>query len=454
MTFVLLQLLFLANLSSLYAVEYKSTSKVHALKVLMVNFDTSGTAVQDSVLAAYSELQAESFNEVQVRTLAEYPTPQSMREAVCTGQYWAAIYPNDGASQRLNAALAGGDAAASYSTTPALSLVINSAKYPAITAGDVVGNMQTLLGVANAAYSAVNPTAVSTLNTSSAAAVSIFRNPFAFATIDIQPTSQGDRVFYNDILIVMPIVQQFLYIMGLNGLSTHFKLYSRLAVVHSLILRTVISTSYTFISSLCQAGLVWAFKESWSVNSNQFALTWMVLWLYAFVNFAVIDTATAFIPISFVAFFFLTWVIQNVGSALNPYELTAGWFRWTYALPGRNAYDLLVEVWSGGCEKVVNRALPVLVVYAAVFVVAANLGMWHRCKLAVEAEREALDEAAVLLDWQFGKQMSASSAGDGGPEDRYDVTEEEMLERQKLNIGAGMGPSFRMPFADEAENLV
>jgi len=82
MTFVLLQLLFLANLSSLYAVEYKSTSKVHALKVLMVNFDTTGTTVQDSVLAAYSELRAESFNEVQVRTLAEYPTQQCERPCV------------------------------------------------------------------------------------------------------------------------------------------------------------------------------------------------------------------------------------------------------------------------------------------------------------------------------------------------------------------------------------
>ena len=80
MMFILLQLLFLSNVASLYGLEYKTESKVQAFHVLNVNFDTTGTLVQDSLLAAYDELRGPSLPTLDVHTTTQYPDPESVPE--------------------------------------------------------------------------------------------------------------------------------------------------------------------------------------------------------------------------------------------------------------------------------------------------------------------------------------------------------------------------------------
>jgi hypothetical protein len=46
-----------------------------------------------------------------------------------------------------------------------------------------------------------------------------FLDPIQATEINLQPTNHGDRVFYNTISMVMPILQQFFFIMALNGIS-------------------------------------------------------------------------------------------------------------------------------------------------------------------------------------------------------------------------------------------
>ena len=261
--FLLLQLLFLGNLSYLYGVVFKSSGRTHNLEVLNINLDTDASLVQGSITAAYSALEGDHFFSLQSRPSTEYSSVSAARQAVCQGHFWAALVVNEGASSRLSAALSGGEAADTYNSSDAVTLVYNSAKYTSASLGSVIGNLQTLLGAANSAYGAVDRTAATTLNTSSTAAVTAFRDPISSTAVDIMPTEQGPRVLYNTVSMVMPIIQQFFFLMALNGLSNTYKLYTSLRMRYALTMRGVLATVYTFISSLCMTGYIWAFREDW-----------------------------------------------------------------------------------------------------------------------------------------------------------------------------------------------
>ncbi|KAJ5653305.1 nitrosoguanidine resistance protein SNG1 [Penicillium lividum] len=130
--------------------------------------------------------------------------------------------------------------------------------------------------------------------------------------------------------------------MALNGISAQFQLFTKLSPMTNGLIRMITSIIYTFIGSLCMAGYIWAYKESWDVNGNQFALTWMITWLFMHINFLIVDSLTAFIPMQFLPFCILTWVILNVASSISPFELSPGFFRWGYALLAHEVYQVLV----------------------------------------------------------------------------------------------------------------
>jgi hypothetical protein len=151
--------------------------------------------------------------------------------------------------------------------------------------------------------------------------------------------------------MILAIIQQFFFLMAINGINNNSGIYGRLKSSRIGVMRMIISIVYTLLSSLTVAGYIWAFRENWGVNGNQFVLTWMAYWLYMHVNFLVLDTVTAFIPASFLSFFVLTWVITNVTSSIYPFELNPGFYRWAYALPALEAYSVLIQIWSGGCNN-------------------------------------------------------------------------------------------------------
>jgi hypothetical protein len=91
---------------------------------------------------------------------------------------------------------------------------------------------------------------------------------------------------------------------------------------------------------------IWVYKESWNVNGEQFALSWMVLWSYMYINFLFMDILTTFVSIQLLPFCILTWVILNVASTINPFELSLCFFRWGNALPSHGTYQVLVQIWS------------------------------------------------------------------------------------------------------------
>ncbi|KAI5274964.1 hypothetical protein E4T47_02041 [Aureobasidium subglaciale] len=389
-SFMLLQILFLVNMSYLFGSLFKSEHRVHNLHILTVDYD--GGVIGKSLQGAIQQLKADTFPTFDIESSAKYPAVEDIVQAVRRGDHWAAVFSHAGASERLAAALEGGDAATIYDPTNTITYVWNQVRYPAVEDATIKSSMSQLVAVARIAYNHINGTgALQALNKNDPAALQAFLNPIQGGDINIMPTTQGTRVLYNTVAIVMPIIMQFFFLMAVNGVSAEFNLYSHLPVLNNGIIRLVLSLSYTFVGSLCWAGYVWAFRENWSVGAGQFFCTWIIVWLFMHINFAVIDVATGFIPMKFLPFFVLTWVILNVTSTIWPFELAPSFYRWGYALPAHEVWQVLIQIWSGGAVDRLYQALPILFTWEIVFLPLAVIALNHRCAVA-EREHKAHEE--------------------------------------------------------------
>jgi hypothetical protein len=375
-SFVFIQLLFLVNMSYLYGTAFNDTHRMKALKILLVDYDDG--VVGQSVKAAYSQLASPSFPTIVEHSSTDYPTANNIREAVCKGHYWGAIYANPNASSRLSAALASPEAAQTYQNSGALTYISNGGKYPAY--GQVISSsLQILVQGTRGAYNAIIGTeAMSTANTTNANIAQVLFDPIAASSIDISPTNQGVRFYYNTVTMVMVILPQFFFVMALNGISVETNIFGSLSLKRNIALRLGVSICFTFIASLCMTGYIWAFREDWGVTSGQFPLTWMALWLAMHLNYFIIDSITAVIPMKFMSFFLLTWVIMNVSSTLSPFELSPGWYRIGYALPAYELYQVLLDIWTHSCNPTLYRSLPVLFSWWLIGIVAFVAAMRRR----------------------------------------------------------------------------
>ncbi|THX05291.1 hypothetical protein D6D13_07201 [Aureobasidium pullulans] len=409
-SFMLLQILFLVNMSYLFGSLFKSEHRVHNLNILAVDYD--GGVIGKSLQGAITQLKADTFPTFDIESSSKYPEVEDIVQAVRRGDHWAAVFTHAGASERLAAALGGGDAAAAYDPTNTITYVWNQVRYPAVEDATIKSSMSQLVAVARIAYNHMNGTgALQALNKNDPAALQAFLNPIQGGDINIMPTTQGTRVLYNTVAMVMPIIMQFFFLMAINGVSAEFNLYSHLPMLNNGIIRLVLSLSYTFVGSLCWAGYIWAFREDWSVGAGQFFCTWVIIWLFMHINFAVIDVATGFIPMKFLPFFVLTWVILNVTSTIWPFELAPGFYRWGYALPAHEVWQVLIQIWSGGAVDRLYQALPILFTWEIVFLPLAVIALNHRCAVA-EREHKAKEEERreLIMAAEKGK---ANEMGEG-----------------------------------------
>lgn len=118
---LLLNILFLANMSYIFGSIFQSPSRAHALNVLLVDYD--GGVVSQSVRAAYSSLKSNTFVTIREQPASDFDDTAAIDDAVCSGDYWAALYVSPNASSNLAQALEGGSAAQNYNASSALGLV-------------------------------------------------------------------------------------------------------------------------------------------------------------------------------------------------------------------------------------------------------------------------------------------------------------------------------------------
>ncbi|KAF2268784.1 hypothetical protein CC78DRAFT_529760 [Lojkania enalia] len=378
---------FLGCLSYLYGTLDGSIGRHDNIKVLAVNYD--GGIVGQAMDAAYQQLRNPAFFTVEYHSPEEFPTEEDMYHSVWEGHYWGAISVTNGASNRLAAAIQGGDAATSYNPDDALHWVWNQQYYTAFVQQIVQSGMQQLVGATRLAYIKINGTqAARSLNETDSAAVQAFMNPISATATNIKVAPFGAVILLNTVSMAIPILQQFFFLLVLNGVAQKHQLYSKMTVRSSLLVRRVAGLLYSFGAALCQTGYFWAFKENWQVNGNQFVLTWMTLWLLMHIHLLILDSISTIAPLPVMPFVILLWVFLNLASSLSPLELQAGFYHWGIALPSHEAYSILVTIWTGGAHNRLYRALPIMFSWWVLANITTSITHWRACHLAYKMEHQ------------------------------------------------------------------
>ncbi|KAI2714352.1 hypothetical protein CBS147354_7521 [Penicillium roqueforti] len=370
---LLLQILFLGLFCYLFGSLFQQSSHIHNINVLFVDYD--GGATSDAARAAFQSLKGPSFPTLVERSASAYPQPGSIEGAVCDIKCWGALYTTANASNALSAALAGGAAASSYDKNNVLTMVWNEARYPTVIDTVLADSMKVLSETARLAYSQTNgKQSLQSVNSSDPAAIAAFYDPWTLADNNIQPTEQGSRVVYNTLVIILIVIQEFFFLGTINGLYVQFKLYTSLSAHRIAIARLVISSIYTLVGSICTAGAIWAFK----------------------------NTFTIWLPPPYVPMALISWVVSNVTSILLPFELAPAFYKLGFALPAHSVFQVLIDIWSSGCNPQLYFALPILFVYEILGITSSSIGVYRRAHYACieqEIEEKACKErvtAAIL----------------------------------------------------------
>ncbi|EKV06498.1 hypothetical protein PDIG_76950 [Penicillium digitatum PHI26] len=379
--FLLLQILFLGLFCWIFGALFHQSGHIHNINVLFVDYD--GGAIGDAARVAFQKLKGPFFPTFIERSASVYPQPGLIESAVCEIKYWGALYITANASNALSAAFTGGSAASSYDKNNVLIMVWNEVRYPTVVDSALADSMKLLSETARVAYSQTNAKeAMKSVNTSDPTALAAFYEPWKLADHNVLPTAQGSRAIYNTLVLILIMNQDFFYLGTVNGLYTQFKLYTSVSPHRILIARQFISLVYALVGAMCTAGAIWAFRSGWNVNSNQFALTWLALWLFAHLNFLVLDVFTIWLPPPYVPMALISWVIVNITSIIIPFELSPAFFKVGFALPAHSIFQVLIDIWSSGCNPQLYFALPVLFVYEMLGITLSSIGVYRRAHYA------------------------------------------------------------------------
>ncbi|KAK8112033.1 uncharacterized protein PG998_008490 [Apiospora kogelbergensis] len=422
--FVLLQLLFLGLFAYCFGSLYQQTEHTHNIHIAFVDYDDNGNgdagAIGSAVRTAYESLKGDSFPTLVDAAPDAFPTPDDLRSAVCSTRYWGGLYVAANASSRLQDALGGGPPAMAYDPSNVLTLIWNEARYSTVADTAVLANVRTLVEAARVAYSRQGGTGRLSRITSPEA-LTVFANPWQLQQDDIQPTSQGSRAIYNTLVIILILIQEFFYLGAINGLYANLKVYQRVHPSRVMVIRFLLSLAYCLVGSLCVTGMIWAFRAGWDVGALQFGQSWMVLWLFAHLNFQVIDVFTIWLPVPYVPMALIAWVIMNVTSILLPFELSAAFYRLGYLFPSHEVYQTLLDIWSRGCNPHIHYALPILFAWWVVGCALSALGVFrrsHYAMLAEEAQAAQFSErVSTALAHEREREKKLRSRGEKGAED-------------------------------------
>lgn len=158
-------------------------------------------------------------------------------------------------------------------------------------------------------------------------------------------------------------------------------------------------------------------------------------------------------------------------------------------MPAHEVYQVLIDIWSGGCNPTLRYSLPILFAYELSGLFLSGLGVHRRCHFAVireENEKEAFQakiDAALEFERKKRRGSSATAGGmsreeskilpaDGAPGEERERQDdvEEALEREELSgvierettrmrkeqsrasRGVDFGPSFGFRFGAGEES--
>ncbi|KAF5227883.1 hypothetical protein FANTH_14656 [Fusarium anthophilum] len=353
--------IFWINVSQIFGVFFNQGEYVKQAKVALADFDGGdfGTALR--IAAAANNRSYEFPTYINVETSST--SPDQIRQDVFDGKYWAAIVVQPGATTRFEEAING--TASSYNQTDVYNYYLLTARYYSLYAGGIQSSTITTASTAVGIFSAqfigpklergefANTTASLNALTTPARAVGVSASSHEFSNMD-------DKAFLNTVGTIFPILMQFFFIMGWNGICNGIHLYAAYNVKAHIYARFFWSIFWPMACALCSTGWTYAFRGSYPLTAKMFFATWAVNWVYAMINFDVIDLITGFVPIAFVTFVFLSWVIFNVTAAIGAPDILHHWYRINYFFPSLHWFQTLITILTSGGVNRLHYNLPTL----------------------------------------------------------------------------------------------
>lgn len=247
----------------------------------------------------------------------------------------------------------------SYDPKSAVSVIYNSARWPAVTFSFVKPVLPTLVEKAEGVFQDKFGTQLlEKINgTITPEMYRIFYKPFEAANDDIHPFNIGARYFLGTATIVFPTIVTFFVSLGTRGASQEF---GHLRPIDGLIYRGVVGLVLTFIGGFFFPLWFTMFHEDAPLSVKGFFVAWMVFWLYSQACFWFFDTAANMIPLAFLPPTCLTFIIIQVAATVFPLDIKNRFYKIEYIWPSFNAFELFISVVSHGSSCHAKRNVPVL----------------------------------------------------------------------------------------------
>lgn len=376
------------NASHIYGVFHDQGAYTHRAKVALTDFDGGefGKALQLSAATNNGSYGYPTY--VNVNTTGS--SPEQIRHEVFKGTYWAAIVVQPGATARFEDAVNGNTQA--YNSSNVYTYYVLDARYYTIYASSILSTTVTTASAASGVFSAqfIAPLIARGEHANTTAALSALAGPAR--AVEMPAASQlfgnlDDKAFINTLGSVLPILMQFFFIMAWNGVCNSMHLYAAYDLRTHILARLFWSTVWPVFTSLCTAGWTFAFRGKYHMDAKMFFAFWAVTWVYSMITFDVLDIITGFIPMAFVPFLFVIWIIFNVTASLGPPEILNHWYRVSYFFPSLHWYRTFITILTEGGYNNLRYTLPVLAVWLLVVKCLSPLATRNRVRKAQEVFR-------------------------------------------------------------------
>ncbi|KAF1362339.1 hypothetical protein EJ07DRAFT_174720 [Lizonia empirigonia] len=376
------------NASHIYGVFLDHGAYTHRAKVALADFDGGdfGKALQLSAATNNGSYGYPTY--VNVNTAGS--SPEQIRQEVFKGTYWAAIVVQPGATARFEDAVNGTTQA--YNSSNVYTYYVLDARYYTTYTSSILSPTVTTASAASGVFSAqfIAPLIARGEHANTTAALSALAGPAS--AMEMPAASQlfvnlDDKGFVNSLGSILPILMQFFFIAAWNGVCNSMHFYAAYDLRTHILARLFWSTVWPVFTSLCTAGWTFAFRGEYHMDAKMFFAFWAVTWVYSMISFDLLDIITGFIPMAFVPFLFVTWIVFNVTASLGPPEILNHWYRIGYFFPSLHWYRTSITIFTEGGYNNLRYTLPVLAVWLLVVKCLSPLATRNRVRKAQEVFR-------------------------------------------------------------------
>jgi hypothetical protein len=175
--------------------------------------------------------------------------------------------------------------------------------------------------------------------TAAASALAVPARAIGYSAGSLDYSTLDKKALLDTFGAVMPILMQFCFIMALNGICNSMHLYAAYNLRTHVLARVFWSILWLLLRSLCSAEWTFAFRGFYHLDAKIFYAFWTVTWVYSMIFFDMVGIITGLVPVAFVPFLMVSWVIFNVAASLGDPTMLNPRFRINYFFPALHWYQ-------------------------------------------------------------------------------------------------------------------